>query len=467
MRYWMLRSISCILVRQCPSLSTGLHSEGCSPELAEGHSKRLMSDVRADLRNIVGASKYWSEHLQSVKEKASSPVTVTYQGDLPCRRMKDSYQEAYLPLGSQPHLREKYLNVYNYVRFGRIFEDLDSFGVLISYTHAKTECPRSPFSIVTALVDEIDLVRNVIRPDCDLKFTGNVTWVGRSSLEVQMKVSQYYDGIFNLALEATFVMVARDAGNKSAALVNPLKPEGPEEERLFQQGNLNKKERAKLKENSLLKVAPNEEERKIIHEMFLETLDINKLPQPDLTEEFRVDGRHKAQKSGDMSSTGCGLVNIGEVFSGKSHGRYCIETHHHEERNIFNKIFGGFLMRKAFELAWANACVYGSSRPYAIAVDDILFQKPVEVGSLLYLSSQVCYTESKYIQVRVHSEVLDPLTKEHSTTNIFHFTFGCQKEVMQVIPKTYGESMLYLDGKRHFKATPIRDQNLVNLPAAN
>uniref|UniRef100_UPI00398F4249 acyl-coenzyme A thioesterase 9, mitochondrial-like isoform X3 n=1 Tax=Pristiophorus japonicus TaxID=55135 RepID=UPI00398F4249 len=441
-RYWMLRSISCILVRQCPSLSTGLHSEGCSPELAEGHSKRLMSDVRADLRNIVGASKYWSEHLQSVKEKASSPVTVTYQGDLPCRRMKDSYQEAYLPLGSQPHLREKYLNVYNYVRFGRIFEDLDSFGVLISYTHAKTECPRSPFSIVTALVDEIDLVRNVIRPDCDLKFTGNVTWVGRSSLEVQMKVSQYYDGIFNLALEATFVMVARDAGNKSAALVNPLKPEGPEEERLFQQGNLNKKERAKLKENSLLKVAPNEEERKIIHEMFLETLDIN-------TASFL--SRILPKNSVWMEDTKLKSLEI------------C----HPQERNIFNKIFGGFLMRKAFELAWANACVYGSSRPYAIAVDDILFQKPVEVGSLLYLSSQVCYTESKYIQVRVHSEVLDPLTKEHSTTNIFHFTFGCQKEVMQVIPKTYGESMLYLDGKRHFKATPIRDQNLVNLPAAN
>ncbi|XP_048449338.1 acyl-coenzyme A thioesterase 9, mitochondrial-like [Rhincodon typus] len=114
-------------------------------------------------------------------------------------------------------------------------------------------------------------------------------------------------------------------------------------------------------------------------------------------------------------------------------------------------------MRKAFELAWANACLYGNSRPHAIAVDDILFQKPVEIGSLLYLSSQVCYTEDKYIQVRVHSEVVDPLTQEHSTTNIFHFTFGCETQVKQVIPKTYGESMLYLDGKRHFKARVIKN----------
>lgn len=30
-----------------------------------------------------------------------------------------------------------------------------------------------------------------------------------------------------------------------------------------------------------------------------------------------------------------------------------------QERNIFNRIFGGFLMRKAYELGWANACSFG------------------------------------------------------------------------------------------------------------
>ena len=29
-----------------------------------------------------------------------------------------------------------------------------------------------------------------------------------------------------------------------------------------------------------------------------------------------------------------------------------------QQRNIHNNIFGGFLMRKGYELAWANACVY-------------------------------------------------------------------------------------------------------------
>ncbi|XP_048458508.1 acyl-coenzyme A thioesterase 9, mitochondrial [Rhincodon typus] len=274
-RFWKLWNIPSILVRSCTSLSASLHPGGCSPDLTEGHSKQLMNDVRSKLEEIVGASKNWSEHLQSLKERASlSNQLVSKQEDLPYRRMKDSYLEAYLPLGSQPNLREKYLNVHKHVRFGRILEDLDSFGVLISYTHAKTDSPTSHFSIVTALVDEIDLVRKKIRPDCDLKFTGNVTWVGKSSMEIQMHVSQYHDDVYNPVLDATFVMVARDPANKGAAVINPLKPEGPEEENLFKQGNLNKAKRTKLKETSLLKIAPNEEERKIIHDMFLGTLDM-------------------------------------------------------------------------------------------------------------------------------------------------------------------------------------------------
>ncbi|XP_062907265.1 acyl-coenzyme A thioesterase 9, mitochondrial-like isoform X1 [Mobula hypostoma] len=427
-RVWLLQNISSVLNKPHNPLYARLHTEGCCPELNEGETKLLMNDVRKELQNIVGASKNWSDHLKSAKERASlNSLLVESQDSLPCRRMKDSYLETYLPLGSRPVLREQYLNVHNLVRFGRILEDLDSFGVLISYTHVKTDSPRSPFSIVTALVDEIDLVKKVILPDCDLKFSGHVTWVGRSSMEVQMHVSQYQNGTFSPVLQATFVMVARDASNKSAALINPLKRECPEEEKLFQRGDLNKAKRTALKEASLLKAAPNEDEQKIIHEMFLETLDV------------RTVSFHSR------------VLPKNSVWMGDSKLK-SLEICHPQERNIFNKIFGGFLMRKAFELAWANACVYGGSRPYPVAVDDILFQKPVEIGSLLYLSSQVCYTKGNYIQVRVHSTVVDPVSREHHTTNIFHFTFGSENEVMQVFPKTYGESMLYLDGKRHFKA---------------
>ncbi|XP_078265483.1 acyl-coenzyme A thioesterase 9, mitochondrial-like [Rhinoraja longicauda] len=434
-RYQLLRNISSILLKPRNPLAACLHLEGCCPELTEGEPKMIMTDVRMKLQDIVGASKSWRDHVKSAEERASlSSPLVDSQDSLPLRSMKDSYLEVFLPLGSQPLTREKYLNVHNLVRFGRILEDLDSFGVLISYTHAKTNSPRSPFSIVTALVDEIDLVKNVIVPDCDLKFTGHVTWVGRSSMEVRMRILQYQNGTFNPVIYATFVMVARDASNKSPAFINPLKSESPEEECLFQQGDVNKARRTAMKQTSLLKTAPNEDERKLIHNMFLETLD-NK------TISFR--SRILPINSVWMEDTKLKSLDI------------C----HPQERNIFNKIFGGFLMRKAFELAWATACVYGGSKPYAVAVDDILFQKPVEIGDLLYLSAQVCYTKGKYIQVRVHSTVVDPVTKEHNTTNIFHFTLASEKVVMQVFPKSYGESMLYLDGKRHFEARCNKDSN--------
>uniref|UniRef100_A0A3Q2QBX5 Acyl-CoA thioesterase 9, tandem duplicate 2 n=1 Tax=Fundulus heteroclitus TaxID=8078 RepID=A0A3Q2QBX5_FUNHE len=419
-----------------------------------------MAEVRNRLREIVGASTNWSDHQQALEERVSlSSMLAQSQSELPTKRMKDSFLEVHLPLGSEPELREKYLTYHNTVRFGRILEDLDSLAVLISYSHTyNPDLKRSPLSIVTALVDKIDMRQHVIYPDCDIKFTGHVTWVGRSSIEAKMHMSQvntptapvklisnqrksvtlynfrlclllqYRDGAYAPVLDATFVMVARDPANKRAAFVNPLKPEGPEEEKLLQEGEANKARRVELSTASLLKVAPTDQERKIVHDLFLNTLDTN-------TVSFR--SRVLPHRSVWMEDA-------------KLKG---LEICHPQQRNIFNRIFGGFLMRKAYELGWANACSFGGCRPSLVAVDDILFQKPVEIGSLLMLSSQVCYTQGNYIQVRVHSEVFEPLTQQHNTTNIFHYTFASDRDVPSIVPKSYGESMLYLDGRRHFNQT--------------
>uniref|UniRef100_A0A673BAL6 HotDog ACOT-type domain-containing protein n=1 Tax=Sphaeramia orbicularis TaxID=375764 RepID=A0A673BAL6_9TELE len=373
-----------------------------------------------------------SDHQQAMAERVSlSSMLAKSQNDLPAKTMKDSYLEVHLPLGSEPQLREKYLTFHNTVRFGRILEDLDSLAVLISYSHTyNPELKRSPLSIVTALVDKIgkNMRHHVIYPDCDIKFTGHVTWVGNTSIEAKMHMSQFREGAYAPVLDATFVMVARDPENKRAAFVNPLNPQGAEEEKLLQEGEANKSRRMGMSRASLLKVAPTAEERKIVHSLFLNTLDTQ-------TVSFR--SRILPPNSVWMQDA-------------KLKG---LEICHPQERNIFNRIFGGFLMRKAYELGWANACSFGGCRPTLLAVDDILFQKPVEIGSLLLLSSQVCYTEGKNIQVRVHSEVFDPLTRQHNTTNVFHFTFVSDRDVPNIIPETYGESMLYLDGKRHFNQT--------------
>uniref|UniRef100_A0A4W3JE51 Uncharacterized protein n=1 Tax=Callorhinchus milii TaxID=7868 RepID=A0A4W3JE51_CALMI len=107
---------------------------------------------------------------------------------MPFRRMKDSYVEVYLPLGTQPQLRKMYLNVFNCVRCICLFPKKT---VLIAYLHTKNEeYSRTPLLIITALVEKIDLQKKTILPDSDIKFTGNVTWVGSSSIEVLMHMSQ-------------------------------------------------------------------------------------------------------------------------------------------------------------------------------------------------------------------------------------------------------------------------------------
>ncbi|XP_061614206.1 acyl-CoA thioesterase 9, tandem duplicate 1 isoform X2 [Phyllopteryx taeniolatus] len=473
------RLMTCL--RPCASLTSRrllcAEAKGTAPDMAE---------VRKRLREIVGASTNWSDHRQAMSERVSLSSTLARsQSELPARSMKDSLVEVHLPLGSQPQLREKYLTFHNTVRFGRILEDLDSLAVLISYAHTYNPAlKRSPLSIVTALVDKIDMRQQAIYPGCDIKFTGHVTWVGKTSIEAKMHMTQYRNGAYSPVLDATFVMVARDPENKRAAFVNPLSPEGPEEEELFRQGEGRRGRVARDagRDPSPLscvcalcseQVPSGGAQHRVPPEGGAHGRGEEHRPRP-LPQHARrqVRGRSLAWTSATRlaRSARCLRCRRGLCVRCRTvsfRGRLLppdsvwmedaklkgLEICHPQERNIFNRIFGGFLMRKAYELGWANACAFGGGRPGLVAVDDILFQKPVEIGSLLLLSSQVCYTEGKHIQVRVHSEVFDPLTRQHNTTNVFHFTFASDRHVPNVVPRTYGESMLYLDGKRHFNHT--------------
>ena len=112
-----------------------------------------------------------------------------------------------------------------------------------------------------------------------------------------------------------------------------------------------------------------------------------------------------------------------------------------QDRNIHNNIFGGHLMRLAFELAFSTGVLYSKSRIHFAALDDIIFKKPVPIGSLLNLRSEIVYAPgapSRSFQIRVIADVLDPLQGTKDTTNIFHFTFVSQRtDLDRVMPQTY------------------------------
>lgn len=60
--------------------------------------------------------------------------------------------------------------------------------------------------------------------------------------------------------------------------------------------------------------------------------------------------------------------------------------------------------RQAFELAWASVYTTMGARPRVVAMDDVTFRYPVEVGSLLQLDTQVDLAEGMcYICKITHS----------------------------------------------------------------
>ena len=109
-----------------------------------------------------------------------------------------------------------------------------------------------------------------------------------------------------------------------------------------------------------------------------------------------------------------------------------------------DRIFGGFLMRRAFELAFATAYAFGGDKPRFLEVDDISFDKPVDVGDLLVFKSRVLYTLPEggnlgiyvekheglpLINVEVECWVTVPEQKKAEVSNHFYFTLALSNNI--------------------------------------
>lgn len=133
-------------------------------------------------------------------------------------------------------------------------------------------------------------------------------------------------------------------------------------------------------------------------------------------------------------------------------------------RNRHNfMIFGGFLLKSTFELAFTCASAMSHTRPAFLSLDPSVFENPVPVGSVLYLAATVAYSDAELvddpttpklspagcarIQIRVDSKVRDIEHGETKPTGTFNYTFEVKREVM-IIPETYAEHMMFLDARR-------------------
>ena len=103
-------------------------------------------------------------------------------------------------------------------------------------------------------------------------------------------------------------------------------------------------------------------------------------------------------------------------------------------------IFGGFLLKQTFELAFTTAAAFAHARPTFVSLDPSTFLNPVPVGSILYMTAQVVYTDpplisapgeqfdenSEYtrVQIRVDTKVRDVEHGHSKPTGQFNYTFN-------------------------------------------
>lgn len=236
-------------------------------------------------------------------------------------------------------------------------------------------------------------------------------------------------GSYTHVLEARLVMVAQDPTGQRRPILNPLKPVGEAEQALFELGKQHREERRRQDDESIFKRPPMTAESELLHTLF--------------SNSFKADSTSTTEHAATCPTDSTWMSDTENDN---------LQLCHPQARNLYQKIFGGFLMREAFELAWCNAFMHGRARPRIVAVDDIHFRRPVQIGAVLHYSSMITYTQGNYVQMRVAAEVYVAENDERQTTNTFHFTFHLPdaSSVRPVVPRSYAEAMLYVGGKRQF-----------------
>ncbi|KAI9111137.1 hypothetical protein K1719_017748 [Acacia pycnantha] len=374
----------------------------------------------------------WEARSKIFERLLDPPKDAPPQSELLTKTPSQSRTSILYNFSSDFILREQYRDPWNEVRIGKLLEDLDALAGTISVKHcADVDSTTRPLLLVTASVDKI-VLKKPISVDKDLKIVGSVIWVGRSSIEILLDVIQSSeDGSETsdmVALTANFIFVARDSKTRKAAPVNRLAPETEQEKVLFEQAearnNLKKKKRGEKRD--------------------FESGEVNRLKA------LLAEGRIFC----DMPA----LADRDSILLRDTRLENSLICQP-QQRNIHGRIFGGFLMHRAFELAFSTSYAFAGLVPCFLEVDHVDFLRPVDVGDFLRLKSCVLYTElhnpdQPLISVEVVAHVTRPELRTSEVSNTFYFTFSVRPEakaskdgfkLRNVVPATEEEARLILE----------------------
>ena len=169
---------------------------------------------------------------------------------------------------------------------------------------------------------------------------------------------------------------------------------------------------------------------------------------PPSPEEYELLARlHEAQERDD--------------FDGKLASAYVIESWERmypEQENVPRTIFGGYLMRRAYELCSIAARRLVPDRPLIARVDRINFFHPVRLGDTLHFTAGVVYAGATSVSVETSIERLSRDRTAHALSNSCMFTFLnvdpelVPRPVPAIHPATFQEDARWLRALRRNRA---------------
>jgi acyl-coenzyme A thioesterase 9 len=374
----------------------------------------------------------WIEALRRSQEtgsKSSAEPRDPPKPDLTPKKMSDSFVSVILPLQDDPWMLDTYANYSGQLRTGALLMDLDALAGVVAYKHTG-----EGVSTVTAAVDRIT-IKNPLKEICNLELSGQVTFAtGRSSMEVTLQIAKAPATNEQIRPEDVFMtcamtMVSLDPVTKKPVNIAPLTLSTPAERALYARGEENYNSKKALKSENIMQKAPNAEESALIHKMWTEVLAY-------------ADSNNPSKQPSNATAMSKTLLHSTQIMQPQNRNR-----HHF-------MIFGGYLLKIAFELAFTCAASFSHTRPRFINLDPSTFENPVPVGSVLYTAANVTYTEADpnggtriQIMVRTHVRNVEHGENERKSTGSFFYTFHSPADV-NVLPQSYGEFMMWTGGRR-------------------
>ncbi|KAH3682446.1 hypothetical protein WICPIJ_006588 [Wickerhamomyces pijperi] len=370
---------------------------------AEDATASVLSDMKdaTIISSTTGNKATWLQALaERKKQLQAGKVIDSYSYKTPQKPViqektrSESFTFLALNLKEDEQLTDFYASASGRIRMGQIFQDLDALAGRIAYRHVSPSLP----VIVTASVDRIYMLKRVEQLERkNIILSGSVVWTGRSSMEILIKASAVEHNVpkdlkeedvkeEDVFLTASFTFVARNPETHKSFPVNKLLPISEKEWVDFRRAEShNAAKKLMATKETLLKSPPTTEESHLIHKMYVQS---NKL------ESFK-----------DLPK------NISFMKDTETNSTSFMQPQYRNRHSYM--IFGGYLMRQSFELAYCAAAAFSRSFPRFISLDSTTFKAPVPVGSVLYMNAKIVYTE------HIHEADTKPSTEFQSSSSEF------------------------------------------------